>query len=279
MAGATFSRSAIRQRIHGAYAASTSKVQDHGMPLVGFRPTKARLVIEDSSDTILVMKVVVADSESVELASGGKLDALAGVVRIRERKDNEPKNGAHVVGSLVYIDETGEGADRVPAKYQINISMASDKFRALLKVAVSGLLPTKFFIDAGERVSKTETRGLTYWTGAGGRTKVWDSEAHRSLPITKFSMILPIELLAHRNDARGSQVQQLPLGTDTGAPATLPHESVPVESVATNAQVAELVDDLLVFQSETRNTLYALMWVVGIVAVLALVFGIYIVFR
>ena len=56
------------------------------MPLVGFRPTKARLVIEDSSDTILVMKVVVADSESVELASGGKLDALAGVVRIRERK-------------------------------------------------------------------------------------------------------------------------------------------------------------------------------------------------
>ena len=122
-------------------------------------------------------------------------------------------------------------------------------------------------------------RGLTYWTGAGGRTKVWDSEAHRSLPITKFSMILPIELLAHRNDSRGAQAQQLPLAADTGAPAALPHESVPVESVATNAQVAELVDDLLVFQSETRNTLYALMWVVGIVAVLALVFGIFIVFR
>jgi len=52
-----------------------------------------------------------------------------------------------------------------------------------------------------------------------------------------------------------------------------------VESVATNAQVAELVDDLLVFQSETQNTLYALMWVVGIVAALALVFGIAIVYR
>ena len=64
-----------------------------------------------------------------------------------------------------------------------------------------------------------------------------------------------------------------------GAPA-LPHDAaVPLESVATNAQVAELVDDLLVFQSETRNTLYALMWVVGIVAVLALVFGIAIVYR
>ena len=54
---------------------------------------------------------------------------------------------------------------------------------------------------------------------------------------------------------------------------------MPAESVATNAQVAELVDDLLVFQSETRNTLYALMWVVGIVAVLALVFGIAIIYR
>jgi hypothetical protein len=142
------------------------------MPLVGFRPTKARLIIEDSNDTVLVMKVVVADSESVELASGGKLDALTGVLRIRERKEGETRNGANAVGSLIYIEESGEGPDRVPAKYQINISMAPEKFKALLRVAVSGLLPTKFFVDAGERVSKTETRGLTYWTGAGGRTKV-----------------------------------------------------------------------------------------------------------
>src|SRR5256886_10714818 len=168
------------------------------MPLVGFRPTKARLIIDDSNDTVLVMRVVVADTESVELASGGKLDALTGVLRIRERKEGENRNGG--VGSLVYIEETGEGPDRVPAKYQINIAMAPDKFKALLRVAVSGLLPTKFFVDAGERISKTETRGLTYWVGAGGRTKVWDSESFRSLPISKFSMILPIELPAQRGE-------------------------------------------------------------------------------
>src|SRR5437764_5582828 len=244
------------------------------MPLVGFRPTKARLIIDDSNDTVLVMKVVVADSESVELASGGKLDALSGVLRIRERKEGEGRNGG--VGSLVYINEAGEGPDRVPAKYQINISMAPEKFKELLRVAVSGLLPTKFFVDAGERISKTEIRGLTYWAGAGRRTKIWDSEAHRSLPVTKFSMILPIELLGQRGaDARA---QPALTGQDS-APLALPHETVPVESVATNAQVAELVDDLLVFQSETRNTLYALMWVVGIVAVLALVFGIAIVYH
>jgi len=247
------------------------------MPLVGFRPTKARLIIEDSNDIVLVMKVVVADSESVEFATGGKLDALSGVLRIRERKEGETtRNGTHPAGSLVYIEASGEGPDLVPAKYQINISMAPDKFKALLRVAVSGLLPTKFFIDAGERISKTETRGLTYWVGAGGRTKVWDSESFRSLPISKFSMILPIELLAQRGEApRGPAA----LPSETPSPPALPHETVPVESVATNAQVAELVDDLLVFQSETQNTLYALMWVVGIVAALALVFGIAIVYR
>ena len=244
------------------------------MPLVGFRPTKARLIIEDSNDTVLVMRVVVADSESVELATGGKLDTLTGVLRIRERKEAESRNGSNVVGSLVYIEESGEGADHVPAKYQINISMAPDKFKALMRVAVSGLLPNKFFVDAGERVSKTETRGLTYWTGAGGRTKVWDSESFRSLPITKFSMILPIELLAQRGES-----QRVPALQEPAQLAALAHEAIPSESIATNAQVAELVDDLLVFQSETRNTLYALMWVVGIVAVLALIFGIVIVYR
>ncbi|MEO5764971.1 MAG: hypothetical protein ABIR52_06645 [Casimicrobiaceae bacterium] len=251
------------------------------MPLVGFRPTKARLIIEDSNDTVLVMKVVMADSESVEFATGGKLDSLSGVLRIRERKEDEtPRNGSNVVGSLVYIAESGEGAGHAPAKYQINIAMAPEKFKALLRVAVAGNLPNKFFIDAGERISKTETRGMTYWVGAGGRTKVWDSESHRTLPITKFSMILPIEV-AMRGESARAPVAALPgpaRGDTTNE--TVPHEpAVPIESVATNAQVAELVDDLLVFQSETRNTLYALMWVVGIVAVLALVFGIAIVYR
>ena len=180
------------------------------MPLVGFRPTKARLIIEDSNDTVLVMKVVVADSESVEFSTGGKLDSLTGVLRIRERKEDEPqRNGSHVVGSLVYIAESGEGPERSPAKYRINIAMAPEKFRALLRVAVAGNLPNKFFVDAGERISKTETRGMTYWVGGGGRTKVWDSEAHRSLPITKFSMILPIDV-GSRGEANRAPAAALP---------------------------------------------------------------------
>jgi hypothetical protein len=224
------------------------------MPLVSFKPTKARLVIEEGKDSVLVMKVAVAKGETVELAAGRKLESLSGVLRIRERKTNGSRgNGA--IGSLIYIEETGRGPDLAPAKFQINLGMAADKFEPLLRVALSGRLPNKFFIDAGERVSAGETRGLSYGLRSDVRTKIWDTASFRTLPVTNFAMILPIEV---------------PEPRENGAP---PPESWPVESMATNAQVAELVDDLLVFQSETRNMLYAMVAVVAVAVVLALVFG------
>ena len=230
------------------------------MTLVSFKPTKARLVIEDSKDSVLVMKVAVAKGESIELSTGGRLEALAGVLRVRERPANGPAaNGA--IGSLVFVNGTGNGQQRAEAKFQINLGMAGDKFEPLLRVALSGRLPDKFFIEAGERVSESETRGLSYGSRQEGRIKVWDTQLFRALPVTKFVMILPIDV---------------PESREGGGAAAEPY---PVESMATNVQVAELVDDLLVFQSETRNTLYALMAVIGVVVVLALVFGLAVLFR
>jgi hypothetical protein len=224
------------------------------MPLVSFKPTKARLVIEEGKDCVLVMKFTLAKGETVDLATGGRLESLSGVLRIRERKTNGMRgNGA--IGSLIYIEESGRGPEFAPAKFQINLGMAADKFEPLLRVALSGRLPNKFFVDAGERVSARETRGLSYGLRSDVRTKIWDTASFRTLPVTNFAMILPIEVPEPRED---------------GAPAA---ESYPVESMATNAQVAELVDDLLVFQSETRNMLYAMVAVVAVAVVLALVFG------
>jgi hypothetical protein len=131
------------------------------MPLVSLAPTKARLVIENGKDTVLVMKVVLSRGERVELSSGDGLEALAGTLRIRERKQNDTSaNG--VIGSLIHIAESGRGAERAPAKFQINLTMAADKFEPLLRVALSGRLPNKMFVDAGERVSARETRGLAH---------------------------------------------------------------------------------------------------------------------
>lgn len=226
------------------------------MPLVGFRPTKARLIIEDSKASILVMKVVVQNGESVKLATGGKLEDLTGTLRIRS-KDAAARNGNGNgdAGSLVYIAEAENTADPAPARFQINIAMAAAKFDTLVRVALSGRLPTKFFIDAGERISRTETRGLGYEVRAGKRSKYWDTLAHRALLVTGFTFILPIDVPASNGDM-----------------ATL-HDEVPGPAGATNAQVAELIDDLLVFHGETRHTLLALMAILGILAVAALAIG------
>jgi hypothetical protein len=224
------------------------------MPLVGFRPTKARLIIEDSKASVLVMKVVVYNGDSVRLATGDKLEELTGVLRIRS-KDNGTRGGVNDLGSLVYIAESGFGADLSPAKFQINITLAGAKFDTLVRVALSGRLPTKFFVNAGERISRTESRGLGYETRGGKRTKFWDTQAHRILLITNFSFILPIDV----PELRGDEVTM--------------EETEPGPSVATNAQVAELIDDLLVFHGETKNTLFALMCILGIIAIAALIIG------
>jgi hypothetical protein len=224
------------------------------MPLVGFRPTKARLIIEDSKSSVLVMKVVVNDGDSVKLASGDRLEELNGVLRIRS-KDNGTRNGGSDLGSLVYIAESDAGADSSPAKFQINIAMAGAKFDTLVRVALSGRMPTKFFVDAGARISRTEPPGMSYEVRGGKRTKYWDTLAHRTLLVTHFSFILPIDVPEPH--------------TGEAAPAA----TVAEPSAATNAQVAALIDDLLVFHSETRNTLFAMMCILGLVAVAALVIG------
>jgi len=224
------------------------------MPLVGFRPTKARLIIEDSKARVLVLRVVVSPGDSVKLATGGQLEELTGVLRVRS-KENSARNGAKDLGSLVYIAESDQAADPSPAKFQINITMASGDFDTLVQVALSGRLPTKFFVEAGARISRAEKPGLGYEARAGKRTKFWDTEAHRTLLVTNFSFILPIDV------AENASVDAAP--PDTAV----------VTGVATNAQVAELIDDLLVFHGETKNTLFALICILGVLAVSALVIG------
>jgi hypothetical protein len=87
-------------------------------------------------------------------------------------------------------------------------------------------------------------------------------DGYSKLPVTNFAMILPIEIGEPR---------------ENGIPVL--SEQPPPPPTATHAQVAELVDDLLAFQSETRYTLYALVAIAGAVVFLALVFGLMLLFR
>src|SRR5271167_2289437 len=174
------------------------------MPLVSFNPTKARLVIEEGKESVLVMKVVAAKGESVKLATGGRLELLTGVLRVRECKADAGQGNRKGVGSLVFVPPSGPGEVRQAAKFQINILMSAKKFDALLQVALSGRLPTKFFVNAGERVSRTATKGLNYRKGPEGRTKIWDNKSFRSLLVTHFVVILPISISERQHAASES---------------------------------------------------------------------------
>jgi hypothetical protein len=227
------------------------------MPLVGFTPTKARLVLEENKESVLVMKVTLAKGESVELATGGKLQALTGVIRVRERRTDNWQGNGKGVGTLVYVD-AGRGGARESAKFQINISISTKKFDALLKVAISGRLPSKFFVDAGEKVSRTEMRGLTYRMAPKGRTKVWDNRLFPFLPVTNFSAIIPISV---------PEPPPAPAAADADA------DQSPLESQASYGQMVELAEELAVFRSETNHTLMAIVWLFAALGLLALLFG------
>ena len=227
------------------------------MPLVGFRPTKARLVMENGKESVLVMKVVLDDDDAVELVTGGSLKDLVGVLRIRERRANG--NSDKSIGSVVYVAESGRETQSAPAKFQVNVNMPAEKFATLLRVANAGRLPAKFFVDAGDR-SGPEAKAFGYRLRSSVRVKVWDNHAFRVLPVSNFVMILPIEL-------------------PTASAAAPVADASAAYSPATNAQVAELMDDMLVFQSDTRNTMFGLVCVLGIVALAALAISLAIFFR
>jgi hypothetical protein len=219
--------------------------------------------MENAKDSVLVMKVVLDADDTVELTTGGALHDLAGVLRIRERRTNgaTSTNGDKSIGSIVYVAESGNNGAASPGKFQINVAMAADKFAMLLRVANAGRLPAKFMIDAGARADRHEAKALGYKMRAGARVKIWDNHAHRILPITNFVMILPID------------VPSIPEG------AVTPAHPAATEALATNAQVAELMDDMLVFQSDTRHTMFGLVCVLAIVALAALAIGLAIFFR
>jgi hypothetical protein len=228
------------------------------MPLVCFTPLKARLVVEQGKASVLVMRVVVTQGDGVELANGEALERLVGVLRIREHPGFQGRAEGRASGTLVYVNGGSGGTSSEPAKFQINISMAQDKFDTLFKLALAGRLPARFFVDAGVRTVGRGTRGLTHVTRRGRRIKQWDTTAFRILPVTNFVAILPVAVAMPEPVAPG-QGPEYPLpGLDAA------------ESPATNAQLAELADERLVYHGETRATQNAIIAALVVIVLIVL---------
>jgi len=231
------------------------------MPLIGFKPLKARLVIEEGRESILVMKVAVAEGETVILTPGGRLEALPGVLRIRERRETPGNMRPKTLGTLVYVPGTSSsGESGGAAKFQIDVTMAGRKFDALLRVALTGALPTKFFVEAGEKVVATRPTGLRFGAGAAGRIKIWDTAGHRKLPVTDFSIILPIAVPPASSTA------------GNGGPPVL-------DSVAGNVQLVEFADEILSSQAESRAMLVGVLAIIAVIVLLILLADLTLVFK
>ena len=93
---------------------------------------------------------------------------------------------------------------------------------------------------------------MGYTVRSGERVKVWDNRRYRSLPVTNFSVILPISV---------------PEAPETPAYA---EDRALVETLTSSDQVAELADEFAVFQGETKNALTAVVSVVAVIGVLLL---------
>ncbi len=232
------------------------------MPMVGFRPTKARLVIEDAKDSVLVMLCIVDPEDSVELASGGTLEEISGVLRVRERSGSGNGNGRDkVLGALTYVPASGSGGDAGAGKFQISVHLSVDRFASILRAINAGHLPAKFFLEVGnKRDARDESPAFGFRSRAGARIKHWDNVAHRVLPVASCVMIMALETT--------------PLVVGAAS-----HVEGEIVGAATNAQVAELVDDLLVFQAETRHTMMGFVAVLGVVAAAALAIALVLLFR
>jgi hypothetical protein len=256
------------------------------MPLIRLTPHKARVVIEDGAEMILVLKVSLHRSDSVELASGGRMEALSGMLRIRERGGLLSRADGKINGKVTFVPETVSGNNRAPPEFQIDVPLGPREFRVLLDLGRAGRLPHKIFVQAGERTA-VGPRGLIYRSRNGRTAKFWDNIGHRRLPVTNVTFVVPVEsgqaprsaqrprrefeeFDDDRYDDRNERDTDRGVWND-GDDRDRPREQ---RSFASSAQVAELADELIVYQSETRHLLTALLIVVGLTAAIVVVAGV-----
>ena len=235
------------------------------MPLIRLKPHKARVVIEDGAEMILVLMVTLNRGESVELASGGRMEMMKGMLRIRERGGLLTRADGKMNGRLTFVPETASGGQRAPAEFQVDVPLGPREFRVLLDLGRAGRLPHKIFMQAGERTI-AGPRGVTYQAKGGRTGKFWDNVAHRRVPVSSLTFVVPVDVAnaggPAARDARREDDDFDPFEDDE------PRESDDQKPFASSAQVAELADELIVFQGETRHLLTAILAVVGLTALI-----------
>ena len=102
---------------------------------------------------------------------------------------------------------------------------------------------------------------MGYTVRSGVRVKFWDNKRHRTLPVTKFSAILPITVADAHEGAAGEDDRAL------------------AESPSGSDRMAELADEFAVFRGETKHALTAVVSVVAVIGVLLIFINLVLIIR
>ena len=234
------------------------------MPLIRLKPHKARVVIEDGAEMILVLMVTLNRGESVELASGGRMEMMKGMLRIRERGGLLTRADGKMNGRLTFVPETSSGGARAPAEFQVDVPLGPREFRVLLDLGRAGRLPHKIFMQAGERTI-AGPRGVSYRAKNGRTGKFWDNVAHRRVPVSSLTFVVPVDVANAGGPAARDARREDDFDPFEDDESREPDDE---KAFASSAQVAELADELIVFQGETRHLLTAILAVVGLTALI-----------
>ena len=169
-------------------------------------------------------------------------------------------------GRLTFVPESSSSSNRAPAEFQVDVPLGPREFRVLLDLGRAGRLPHKIFMQAGERTI-VGPRGVTYRSSNGRTGKYWDNIAHRRVPVTSLTFVVPVDVAnAGRPNARSDRYddEEEPFDREEDDDSREREQ----RSFASSAQVAELADELIVFQGETRHLLTAILAVVGLTALI-----------
>ena len=135
---------------------------------------------------------------------------------------------------------------RLAAKFQVNVTMAAEKFATLLRVANAGPPARRNSSSTPVRAGGAEAKALGYRHALG--------RARQGVGQPRVPHAAGVELRDDPADRRAD---------DGATPRQRRSDALPPVALATNAQVAELMDDMLVFQSDTRNTMFGLVCVLA----------------
>ena len=171
---------------------------------------------------------------------GGRLEATTDSLRIRERKESAAATRTRPSDRSVYVARPAMATSKRQREFPDQHLDVGGEVRG----AAQGR-----DLRAACRRSSSCTRASASRRGdarhglrdpaRGERTKFWDNKRYRSLPVTNFSVILPIS------------VPEAPEVT------AFEEDRALVETLSSNDQVAELADEFAVFQGETKNALTA----------------------